>query len=104
MGKSCNSDKATEVGRERKRLFVASFVLVAVLPLAGAQGGRCLRAGAAMSNVTPWLGLSIDGGTQNRRSEGIDGELHGRCLVLDNGETTLVFVVVHSCALPSRIL
>lgn len=67
---------------------------------ANAAGAKLFRAGAATSNVTPWLGISINGGMTDRRATHVHDELHARCLVLDDGTTKLAFVVVDSCALP----
>lgn len=52
-----------------------------------------LRAGAATSNITPRLGTVIVGGWGQPRAANIHDELHARCLVLDDGQTRLVFVV-----------
>ena len=56
-----------------------------------------LRAGAAASNITPPLGVSINGNFGDHKATNIHDELHARCLVLDNGETRLGIVVVDSC-------
>jgi hypothetical protein len=56
-----------------------------------------LRAGAAASNITPRLGVSINGYFNERKAKGIHDELNARCLALDNGETRLAFVVCDSC-------
>jgi neutral ceramidase len=61
--------------------------------LAAAPEGRRFRAGAALSNITPELGGPIIGNFEQPLSEHIHDELHARCLVLDNGETRLAFVV-----------
>lgn len=55
--------------------------------------GRRLRAGAAISNITPELGGVIVGGFNQLPSTHIHDELHARCLVLDNGETRMAIVV-----------
>lgn len=52
------------------------------------------RAGAATSNITPFLGAGIVGGWGVPPSTHIHDELHARCLVLDDGETRLVFAIV----------
>jgi hypothetical protein len=62
-----------------------------------------LRAGAATSNITPPLGVSINGNFQDAKAAFIHDELHARCLVLDNGETRVAFVVVDSCLIPREI-
>jgi hypothetical protein len=63
-----------------------------------------LRAGAATSNITPRLGVSINGGMSDRLAEHIHDELRARCLVLDNGQAKLAIVVCDSCMLPQSIL
>ncbi len=54
---------------------------------------RMLRAGAATSNITPAIGGDIVGGFSPSPSQHIHDDLHARCLVLDNGETRLAWVV-----------
>lgn len=62
------------------------------------------RAGAATSNITPALGVSLNGGMQDRTATHIHDELHARCLVLDDGQTQLAMVVCDSCMIPGSIL
>jgi hypothetical protein len=62
------------------------------------------RAGAATSNITPPLGVSLNGGMQDRTATHIHDELHARALVLDCGETKLAFVVCDSCMIPQVII
>jgi hypothetical protein len=50
-------------------------------------------AGAAASNITPPLGISLNGGMSDRRAQHIHDELHARCLVLDDGQTRIALVV-----------
>src|SRR6266566_470131 len=73
-------------------------------PVQSAGGGRQLRAGAATSNITPRLGVSINGYFNDRAAAHIHDELHARCLALDNGETRLVIAVCDSCMIPRTIL
>lgn len=61
------------------------------------------RAGAATANVSPWIGLSINGGMQDRKVEYVHDELQARALVLDDGDTRLALVVVDSCMVPRSI-
>src|SRR5207244_2728745 len=65
---------------------------------------RQLRAGAATSNITPHLGISINGYFSDRAAAHIHDELHARCLALDNGETQLVIAICDSCMIPRTIL
>ncbi|MFO0871907.1 MAG: hypothetical protein U0935_23525 [Pirellulales bacterium] len=73
-------------------------VLLGGLSLAaGGEAGRqaaVLRAGAATSNITPFLGGDIVGGFHPFPSQHIHDELLARCLVIDNGEQRVAFVVL----------
>ncbi len=62
------------------------------------------QAGAATSNITPPLGISINGGMQDRTAAHIHDELHARCLVLDDGAGQFAFVVCDVCALPAQVI
>ncbi|HEY1170960.1 MAG TPA: neutral/alkaline non-lysosomal ceramidase N-terminal domain-containing protein [Verrucomicrobiae bacterium] len=64
---------------------------------------RQFRAGAATSNITPHLGVSINGNMQDGKATHIHDELHARCLALDDGQTKLVLVVCDSCMIPREI-
>lgn len=55
--------------------------------------GKVFRAGAATSNITPFLGGGIIGGWGTPEATHIHDELHARCLALDDGSTKLVFIV-----------
>jgi neutral ceramidase len=68
-----------------------------------AAEARVFRAGAATSNITPWLGLSINGGMQDHKASHVHDELHARCLVLDDGQGRLAIVVVDSCMVPREV-
>ncbi len=63
-----------------------------------------LRAGAAASNITPPLGVSLNGGMSDRKATHIHDDLHARCLVLDDGSKRLAFVVCDSCMLDRELL
>ena len=56
---------------------------------------KVFRAGAATSNITPFLGGGIVGnyGTPPPAIH-VHDELHARCLVLDDGTTRLAFIIV----------
>jgi hypothetical protein len=62
------------------------------------------RAGAATSNITPPLGVSINGGMSDRTATHVHDELHARSLVLDDGKTTLSITVCDSCMIPRAVL
>lgn len=61
------------------------------------------RAGAATSNITPPLGISLNGGMNDRVATHVHDELHARCIVLDDGNRRLAFVVCDSCMIPRAI-
>jgi neutral ceramidase len=62
-----------------------------------------LRAGAATSNITPWIGLEIDGNMHSHIVTNIHDELHARCIVLDDGSNKLAIVLVDSCVVLREI-
>lgn len=62
-----------------------------------------LKAGAALSNTSPALGVSLNGGFQDRTAEYIHDELHARCLVLDDGEKRIALVVCDACMIPTDL-
>jgi neutral ceramidase len=72
------------------RIFVLLIVCFA-LPCLAAE--PALRAGAATTNITPPLGSAIVGGFRPFAATHVHDELHARCLALQSGDTTLVFVV-----------
>lgn len=76
----------------------------AALGLVGWASGQEFRAGAATSNITPWLGMSINGSMSDIRATQIHDELLVRCLVLDDGATRLAFAVCDSCAVPREVV
>lgn len=78
------------------RTYVLSFVVfwIGSTLLAAAPPATGLRAGAAMSNITPDLGAPIVGGFLPFPSTNVHDELHARCLVLDDGQTRLALVVL----------
>jgi hypothetical protein len=53
-----------------------------------------LLAGAATSVITPNLGVSVCGSMQDRRAEHLHDDLTARALVLDNGTSKIVLVVL----------
>jgi neutral ceramidase len=74
--------------------MVMVFCFLHMLPL-NAQQKKVFRAGAATSNITPFLGGGLVGnfGTPPP-AENVHDELHARCLVLDDGSTKLVFAII----------
>ena len=61
------------------------------------------RAGAAQTNITPWLGLSLAGQMRDRKVARVHDELHAKSVVLDDGSIQLAIVLVDSCMVPREI-
>lgn len=76
-----------------RRAMVGSLFLVVLFYGASSLPAQTLKAGAALSNITPPLGQNIVGGFSPSPSTHIHDELHARCLVLDDGSTRLALVV-----------
>lgn len=57
------------------------------------QASGSLKAGAALSNITPPLGGGIVGGFTPIPATDVHDELHARCLVLDDGRSQIALVV-----------
>jgi hypothetical protein len=66
--------------------------IAAIWCLSAAVARAELRAGAAMSNITPDIGVDIVGGHLPIPSTHVHDELHARCLVLDDGQTKIAIV------------
>lgn len=94
-----------------KGLCLVAALSVAVFVVTGPFSGHALaadakvfRAGAATSNITPPLGISINGGMGDRQAVHVHDELHARCLVLDDGETRLAIVMIDNCLIPRPVI
>jgi hypothetical protein len=61
-----------------------------------------LKAGAAMSNITPMLGVSMPGGFTDRLATDVHDELYSKAIVLDDGETRIALVVCDVIVLESE--
>lgn len=79
------------------------LVLTSTLSILQADDTRMLRAGAATSNITPPLGELIVGGFKPFPATSVHDELHARCLVLDDGETTLAFIIADNVGIPREV-
>ena len=78
------------------RIFGLAIFLATVSQL-GAQTNVPFRAGAAAANITPWMGVSINGNMTDHKGTNVHDQLHARALVLDDGKTRLAIVVADSC-------
>jgi Neutral/alkaline non-lysosomal ceramidase, N-terminal len=78
------------------RLGVGLAVLACLAPVVGNAAeadAPVFQAGAAVSNITPPLGVEIVGNWGQPTATHIHDDLHARCLVLDDGEHRLVFAI-----------
>lgn len=78
-------------------------LFIPAMAVAESDAPRVFRAGAATSNITPFLGTSLIGGLNPRGSLHIHDELHARCLVLDDGTTKLAIVIIDNVKFPTEI-
>ena len=62
-----------------------------------------LQAGAATSNITPWLGVTMPGSFQPRYGEDVHDELLAKALVIDNGDVRIAMVTCDLIAVPEAI-
>lgn len=63
-----------------------------------------LRAGAAITNITPNLGCSLAGNMTDIKSTEVHDDLLVRALALDNGATRLALVTCDVCVLPRDVV
>jgi hypothetical protein len=67
------------------------------------EGETIFRASATKRDITPEPGVSLAGHFLDRQATHVHDPLYARCLVLDDGATTLVFVMVDSCMVPRDV-
>lgn len=86
--------------------LVVGIVLLAlsfVFPSRTAAGE--LRAGAFAMDVTPLkFPISMNGNMQDAPAKKAADPLHARCLVLDDGQTRVAFVVVDNCVIRRELM
>ena len=86
-------------GPQRAVAAIALALIASVLcrPAQTNDAPRRFRAGAAAANITPWMGVSINGNMTDHKGANVHDQLHARALVLDDGHTRLAIVVADSC-------
>ena len=86
-------------------LFASQFQLHAqVKSSIDSNKSKVFLAGAATSNITPKIGMSLNGGFQDQLATDIHDELHARSIVLDDGKTRLAIVVSDLCMVSREVL
>ncbi len=93
-------------GLDRLLIVLVPWVILGAAQhqLHAADPPKPLRAGAATSNVSPWLGLSINGNMSDGKVAHVHDELHARALVLDDGRHRMALVVCDSCMIPRQVV
>lgn len=91
--------------KARLPLALAAALIECLLPAAAPTNAapHPFRAGAAAANITPWMGLSINGNMTDHKGANVHDQLHARALVLDDGRTRLAIVVADSCMIYREI-
>lgn len=84
-------------------LVALELTMPAPEALAQASAAAPFRAGAAVANITPWMGVSINGNMTDHKGTGAHDQLHARAIVLDDGKTRLAIVVADSCMIYREI-
>lgn len=69
-----------------------------------APSAGVFSAGAAVSNITPKIGVSMNGNFQDQLAKHVHDDLHARCIVLNDGKTRLAIVVTDLCMVTREIL
>lgn len=90
------------------RLKLTLCLTIFAIAIAGTSLGqeapaKVLRAGAAMSNITPPLGELIVGGWAPFPAKHVHDELYARCLLLDDGDTIIGFVLCDNVGIPREV-
>src|SRR6478736_8072637 len=87
--------------RHLKQLVV-TVCLAATISLS-ARAANSLRAGAATTDITGWLGLSINGNMTDHVGTNVHDPLHARAIAFDDGHTQLAIVLADNCLIPHEI-
>ncbi len=79
--------------------------LLSIVSAAETPGEKPLLVGAAIANVTPWLGDGLVGnfGTPPP-AKYVHDELHARCFALDDGDTRIGLVVIDNIGISREVL
>src|SRR5947208_1821014 len=87
------------------RYLLSTSAMLLTCALAVAHEADTLRAGAAAVVVTPEkFPVLVNGMFTERQATRAHDPLYCRCLVLDDGHTTLALAVVDSCMMPREFL
>jgi len=92
--------------RTTRRAFLGNMALLAsgvalsrAVHVSAAPNAHPLRAGAAVADITPAVGISLAGSLTQRSAKSILDPLHARAVVLESGGTRIAFVLLDLIAL-----
>lgn len=90
------------------KLLCISFCCIVMIVLCSTslraqEASKVFKAGASTSNITPMLGGVLVGGYGTPVATHIHDELHARSLVLDDGRSKLVFVLVDNVSINREV-
>lgn len=87
--------------RQSSAASLACLGVLAPAAVAGAAGGRRLRAGTAQVDITPQkFPVLVCGGFLSRSATKVNDPLYARCLVLDDGAQRLLILVADTIEIP----
>jgi len=94
---------------ERSTIRMLLSCVLFIVSVAASHGAEdtpkqlVFRAGAAASNITPPLGELIVGGWKPIPATHIHDELYAKCVVLDDGNTTIALVLCDNVGIPREV-
>jgi neutral ceramidase len=88
--------------------FLSCFAFVLVVGTSPStsfaeETNKVFRAGAFAANITPWMGVEINGNMNRHWGTKIHDQLHARAIVLDDGTRKLAICVADSCVIDRQI-
>jgi len=87
------------------RFMIAACACLAASLFGAEEIKPQLRAGAATANITPLMGVLLDGTImQIGPAKHVHDELHARCLVLEDGSTRLAFAIVDNTMISREVI
>ncbi len=99
VANTCHLPENLTQSQMNYRLVAIAFFCFMSMPAFAAE----FRAGAAALDISPHMGVSINGNMTDQKGTNIHDPLHTRCLVLDDGKTRLAMVVTDSCLIYREI-
>ena len=77
--------------------FFCCVLAILIVQTVEAQAAGVFMAGAAVADISPWMGVSINGDFLDHPGTNLHDPLQARALVLDDGTTRLAIVVADNC-------